>query len=270
MNPLTVWASVSRKLSLWVWATLLLPAWVMAGINVNGLTHEHIAEPGQRYEGVIQITNNGQQPTEVKLYQTDYVFYADGRNDYGEQGKLPRSNANWIRFSPQRPLIPPKSSVEVQYQIKIPDIKLRGSYWSMIMVEEITAKAAESRLRDDEPVVRVTQSVRYGIQMITHIGDTGSRSLKFNKIKLHQGKLAIDIENTGERMLRSGVQLNLFDPQGQWAGQFEAGKKRTYPGTSVRYQIDLSKVRKGQYHALLVADAGGDDVFGMQFELKIK
>ena len=60
---------------------------------VGGLTREIVLQPGARTEGCIVLRNNTDQPQEVKVYQTDYLFWADGRNEYGEPGATPRSNA---------------------------------------------------------------------------------------------------------------------------------------------------------------------------------
>jgi len=250
---------------------------VQAGISVTtDLTKKHIVQIGQHSEGTIEITNLTQQRTEVKLYQTDYHFSADGRNYYGEPGKSSRSNATWLRIFPQRAIIPPKGVIHVQYKIKVPySTRLRGSYWSIIMIEEITETSAESQLkRSKKPTVALGQVIRYGVQIITDIGNSGQRLLKFENLKLlkteNQKTLAVDIKNIGERWLRPQIKLNLFNQQGQLVKQVNEKKIRLYPKTSARFLINLGHLRKGKYRALLIADAAGNDVFGINFQLVIK
>ena len=67
---------------------------------IGGLTYEHTATPGEEYTGEIILRNHSEDPEEVKVYQTDYFFYADQRVIYGDPGKLPRSNASWITYTP--------------------------------------------------------------------------------------------------------------------------------------------------------------------------
>jgi len=43
-----------------------------------------------------------------------------------------------------------------------------------------------------------------------------------------------------------------------------------YPGTSVRFRIDLGKNMAGTYKTLVVADCGGDELFGANYTLEIK
>lgn len=79
---------------------LVLAVWLRpasANIDVDGdMIVVRSAAPGETYEGDIVIRNNGDEPEEIKVYQTDYSFQCNGSNSYGEPGKLPRSNAVWI------------------------------------------------------------------------------------------------------------------------------------------------------------------------------
>ena len=227
---------------------LLIPHLSIAAVTVVGdLTHEKIAKAGEAYQGVITIANPGAKPQEARIYQTDYLFFSDGRNVYGEPGKSLRSNAGWIAFSPRQLLVPPGGNSEVNYTVRVPDDEsLVGTYWSMIMVEGISEDSAGAIEQEKGKVkVGVKTVIRYGIQMVTHIGDTGTRKIKFLKVELlKEGEnrtLQVDAENTGERWLRSSLWVELYDEKGNNIGKFEGERKRIYPGTSVRYRIDLSK-----------------------------
>lgn len=120
----------------------------------------------------------------------------------------------------------------------------------------------------------MTIVMRYGIQMVTHIDDTGIRKIKFSEPKIAKEEgvktLQIDIENTGERWVRPKVWIELFTLEGTSAGTVEGPKSRIYPGTSVRIKFDLSKIIAGTYKTLVVADCGDEDLFGANYTLKIK
>jgi len=273
--------------------SLLIPYSARAGVSViGGLSHKKEAEIGETYKGLILIRNTGDEPQEVKVYQNDYLFFFDGRNAFGEPGKDPRSNASWLIFNPHRLIIPPNGTATVNYTVKVPDgpnlpddpnlvddpnrpndPNLVGTYWSMLMVEGIPETSPESSEAEKDKIkMGITQVVRYAIQMVTHIGDTGERKLKFLETKLlketEKRTLQVDIENIGERYLAHFLWAELYDEQGRYIGKFEERRLGTFPGTSVRYRIDLSEVPKGTYKALIVADCGGDYIFGANYTLK--
>ena len=257
--------------------TLLLPYQAESRVAiVGGLTHERVVTAGETYSGVIFLRNTGEEPEEIKVYQTDFFFFSDGRNVYGEPGKSARSNAGWITLSPKSAMIPGNEILTVHYTINVPDNEtLTGTYWSMFMVEGIPKGSPEASQPDkEEPSFGIKQVFRYGIQMVTHIGDTGSRKLKFLKTKVlredEKRILQVDIENSGETWLRPFLWAELYDENGSYIGRFEAGRLRTYPDTSVRFRVDLSQVPKGHYKALVVADCGGDAVFGATYTLRFE
>lgn len=249
---------------------------LFAGVSViGGLTRETTLSLGGKKEGKIIIKNGSEKAQEVKIYQTDYLFWADGRNSYGEPGTTGRSNAKWITFTPKQITLPPNGSEAVYYTIEIPkEENLCGTYWSIFMVEPISSEVLEPPKQEkDKVVVGIKTVVRYAIQIITNIGDTGKKDIKFvdKKLIVEEGKkfLQLDVENTGERCLVPLVWAELYDEKGINLGRFDGGRFRIYPSCSVRYKIDLSEVPSGKYKALIVADSGDENVFGAQYDLEL-
>lgn len=249
----------------------------LAGISVIGsLVHRKDVTPGENHKGTVTLFNKDDVPQEVRIYQTDYLCFADGSNLYGEPGKLKRSNANWITFSPRQIIIPAQATITVNYTIKVPNgDDLIGTYWSMLMVEQVPDDSPLSSKGENARIdVGIRQIVRYGIQITTDISDTGERKLNFTNTKLINDKqkrtLQLDIENVGQRLLRPFVWVEVYNSKGEYVGKFEAERKRIYPGSSVRYySMDLTILEKGQYQALVVADCSDDFIFGTNHILNI-
>ena len=64
---------------------LLLSAQISNHLHANimvvgSLAHEKEAHPGECYTGQFLVKNTGSKKVEVKVYQTDYRFYASGAN----------------------------------------------------------------------------------------------------------------------------------------------------------------------------------------------
>ena len=245
-------------------------------IVVGELTHQTEAPIGQTIQGIITLQNIDEEPEEIKVYQTDYIFFSDGRVLYDEPGKITRSNAPWISVSPKRLTIPAQGIATINYILNVPDDEsLEGTYWSIIMIEPVPEGSPESAdAKEGELNLGLRQIFRYGIQIVTHIGETGDRSLQFIGSRLVKEEeiriLEIDIENTGERWLRPIVWTELYDEKGIFIGKYDGGILRTYPGTSVKFRMDLTSVESGDYKALVIADGGGNDIFGITFNLILK
>lgn len=250
----------------------LLGGWPAQAISVLGdLSHERTIEPGKTYEGTILLKNNSKVAEEVKVYQTDYQFFADGRNLYGRPGKDARSNAAWVTFSPNYLTVPPQATLSIAYTVRVPaDPARAGTFWSMLMVEGVP-KVAPAQQRKQRPEVGLRQAIRYGVQIVTNIGDSGSRKIKIldKRLLRDAGRrlLRLDIANTGERWLRPVVWVNLVDSAGRRAGRFTGIRKRIFPGSSVRHDIELANVPPGAYKAVIVIDNGDDYVFGAQHKI---
>lgn len=246
-----------------------------AGIIVVGdMTHEREVSPGMEYSGSIVINNADGEENTVILYQTDYEFFADGRIYYNDPGKIPRSNANWMVISPKRITIPPNETVTVNYTVKVPvDDTMTGTYWSVIMVEGL-GKVSDNETEPAEIGLGLRQQFRYAIQVVTHMGASGNVNVRFSGAALTKENdkpvLYIDVENIGERWVRSALWSELYSSAGAHAGKIDAGRLRIYPGTSVRYRLDLSAVPVGQYKATVVLDCGNNNVYGAHYNLVLE
>jgi hypothetical protein len=266
-------------------ALLLLSSIVLPGASaqiyiIGDLSHDREVRSGEKYEGRITVKNDSEEPQEAKVYQTDYTFSHDGTNSYGDPGTLRRSNARWISFSPSRAVIPPRGTATISYSVNVPlsdsGKALGGSYWSMLMIEGIARGSAESSFgtRDSAKHLGILQTIRYGLQIATHIAGTGTRAIRFIDAKLVSREggdraLQIDLENSGDLWIRPEVSVEFFDAKGVSRGKVPGTRYRMYPGTSVRQMIDLKTIPPGSYKALVVVDAGGDDVFGAQYTLQL-
>lgn len=254
-------------------AVLIAGHSALAGISVGTLTLEREARPGEVYRGTLQLLNSDTIARTASVYQTDYLFYSDGSNTFSDPGSMPRSNASWLTFSPHEVEVPPQQSALVSYEIHVPaDSTLQGTYWSMLMIEEIEeAVHAALHLRKHQAGVR--QVVRYGVQCVTQIAETGNANLNFTGTQLvsehgSSPELQVDVENVGDLSLSPIAWLELYDGNGKKVGRFEAEKKRIYPGTSVRFRMNLGNTPSGQYKALVVLDNGDQNVFGAKYDLE--
>jgi hypothetical protein len=263
---------------LWVTLVLILchPAVAVSGVTVlGGLARENTARPGDMYDDTILLKNTDGWACDVEIYQTDYAFYSDGVTVYGEPGSMERSNAEWISLAPPRLTIPANSTLPVHYRVEVPEaVNLGGSHWSIIMIESVESAGLQGVTdASGQNRVAVQTRIRYGVQVVTDLGDEAKPDIRFQDKRLvHEEAmkvLEVDLENTGDRWLSPGFSVELYDQEGKLAYRFESERKRIYPGCSVRHSIDVTGVPAGRYTALAIVAGGTEEDFGAQYDLWI-
>ncbi|MBU4317753.1 MAG: hypothetical protein KKF30_10825 [Proteobacteria bacterium] len=253
---------------------VFLTAHPATAITVSSdLCQEKISETGTSYSDVVKIFNKDKKPVEIKFYQKDYRFFSDGTNQFGDPGKEARSNAGWIKQLPQQATIQPEETLLVNYTVDVPnDGQLTGSYWSMIMVEQVNQEELEM-LSSSQKQTGIHQLTRYGIQVVTHIGDTGTRQIEFKNLKLIKNSdkrfLQIDMANSGTRALRTALWVDFYAETGGFTKKVNGTRRRIFPDCGVMQELDLGEIPPGDYKAVVVADAGEETVFGTSFSIKL-
>ena len=126
----------------------------------------------------------------------------------------------------------------------------------------------------DRPLLGLQPIIRYGVQVVSQIQQTGTRRAEFAATRLVSSPdgakaLECDIRNTGERAYRLDVWVELYDEHGALQGKLEQARGLIYPGTSIKQRFDLSRMPPRVYKALIVVDTGDEDVFGAQYRFTL-
>jgi hypothetical protein len=114
-----------------LFSLFLILAWPpssWAGLSVIGnLARTATIKPGDPFEGVILVKNNGQESADARLFQSDYLAHYDARMNTASPARGPRSNASWITVSPSRLKLAAGETQLVRYKGRAPaDPKLRA------------------------------------------------------------------------------------------------------------------------------------------------
>ena len=115
--------------------------------------------------------------------------------------------------------------------------------------------------------------MRYAVQIVTHIGSSGSEDFRLTSIRFTGddptllGALDVDLENVGDRMIQADLRVELFGAAGEAVGTFLSLRRRTFPTTSVRYTTDLSEVPAGAYKMLLILRLVSGSIYASEYSI---
>jgi len=242
-------------------------------IVLNGLTHIHDTEKGTTVTGEI-ILKNIHQEKEQRFIVSLKDLWQDckGITHYLDINESERSLGKWISFNVTEKILKPKEKYVLTYTITIPKefdlsrIK-NGSFWSIVMIE-----IAEPIKESYEQGVKINSKIRYGIQLITNIGERENTEIEFANVDISKNKNKYDInvklQNKGVFMVQPTLVLEVFDESGGSVKKIEATFKKLYPDSCKDFKISFSDLPPGVYDGVLVADYGGD-MYGVNITIDV-
>ena len=247
-----------------------------AGVAIlNGLTHIHSGAFGSTLTGTIKMQNGGKKEARMLIYQQDMSLACDKPVDYAGINSHERSLGRWIKTNVEERTLQPNEEYEVTYSIAIPaDVKDKGTYWGIIMVE------AADPIREETPQgLKIDSKTRYAIQIIMDVGIPVTGVLSFEKVDLAKKMvdstkkfaytIAVKIKNSGVFYAKTKVNMEVFNSAGDKVKVIEGSPRRIYPNRCNDFEIEVKDLPKGKYEAVLVAD-NGKELFGSNISLEIE
>ncbi len=255
-----------------------------AQITVTGaLLVERAAAPGETYQGAITIRNTSNTAQTATLSLADYRFDASGSNSFDAAGSHPRSNTPWITLSQQAVSVPPHGTQVVGYTVTVPagasssagtyvlgapggPPPSAGTYWSVVLIEGEDRSAAPV----DPTTFTVTPKIRFAVQLVTHLGQTGECKLAFGNPLIKPGTMVVDVTGQGSRACRPNLKLEVYNSEGVLQHSATIRGSYLYPETSTRQTFTLAPLTPGAYSFLVLADVGADKLQGARFQVQVK
>lgn len=141
------------------------------------------------------------------------------------------------------------------------------------MVESVISEPQTANSSSKGSQVSLGVKFRYAVQVAAHLGrgefDLAVSNFKYEPDSKAGTTLQLDLRNGGDLMRDPQVWVELYDASGKLVGRFEGVRKRLYPGSVSRQRIDLGSLESGAYNALILVDAGEDELFGAQYAVNL-
>ncbi|MFC4426980.1 hypothetical protein [Deinococcus navajonensis] len=246
---------------------------VSAQVQVSSaLVMSHNLASGQRAaDGVLTLSNPGDTPAQARITLNDIKSDPKAGVVYLKAGALPRSNASWINLPSSSVTVPAHGKVSVPYHITIPQNASQGTYWSVLLVQPVTAENVVKNQTPNNIVIK--QVTQYAVQVLVNLPG-GQAHLKFKQpelVKTADGiTLNVELTNTGERLSLPTTHAEIYDAQGKLVQKVVGRDRRVYPGLSVLETYQISGLKPGKYQVLVIADDKDNDVVGARYNITVE
>lgn len=242
-------------------------------VILNGLTHVHSGDIGNRIDGKIKLRNDSSKENKIIIYKQDLILSCDNTSifEYKDINTNPRSMGDWLKVNIDEKILAPHEEYDVSYSIIIPKTATqRGSYWTVLMVE-----GADPIREEDKQMLQVGSKIRYAIQLITEIGSFESPKLQFENVEYKKGVntvnniVQVKLRNIGIYSAQAKILLEIYDAKGAKLKTYQASIRRIYPNLCNVFELEIKDLPKGTYDGVLIAD-NSKDLFGSNVSIKIE
>lgn len=260
---------------------ILLTFIILFTININAalivnskLYHQFEAEYGEKKVGEVILKNDSKNEIMVRLYKRDYSFNAKGKSFYRNPGTNSRSNAGWILLQKRSLSIAPFEKERVQYKVNIPnEKKLKGTYWSMVMVEEYKSEVQNNNNKNSERNFK--QKIRYGIQIVTNFGRKEEVKIVYENPEIVKSMekdyiFGIDIVNKGIFELKMKPQIIIVNENtGEIMKKYKKKQVRLYPATSITVEEKIILDKTIPYKILVIGGNNRRGYYGKEYSIGV-
>ncbi len=253
---------------MWMMIGTAVPLW--SAVFISGpLDHDFELAPGAKLEGTITLINPDDHEADVKLYQVD-LEDCGKTTTCGAPGSAPRSNALWVSLGDSDYVtLQPHETKEIKYKIEIPMKRgLHGTYWSVIMVEPV-----KPAVLDKQKGFTIASIIRYGVQIITSLGDEGEWDISVAEKAIESQKdrrvFTLSIKNSGTRAFKAPVFFQMFSKSGTNVMKTKTLARRIFPDSVIQFSFDIpNDIAAGEYQILLFLE-NDDDFVGVEYDVTL-
>jgi hypothetical protein len=243
-----------------------------AAFNVNPMTIELTATPGQSYTGSFEVVNSmGGAAEPARIYMEDWDKTATGEFVSRMMGTTERSCSSWLTLSPTQFDVPFHGAIDVKYTFSVPE-SATGSYWTFIMVEGVQKPTMPPSDRDGVQVF-IGAKVRYGVRFVINVASGRQYQGKITEISIapptatdpkspKAGLIAkVAFSNTGNTYVKPLGFFEIRNLDGDAVLRKDIAQFYVFPGRDRLLTVQIEKtLPPGEYIAVAVLDYGGESL----------
>ena len=113
----------------------VIPAKAQMSIMVTPIRVEHQVQAGANETNVIEIRNEGAEPSRISVHAEDWTMDRKGTVSFSPAGGDPSSCANWLEINPTDFRLDPGQARQIRYSLTVPAEAKDGGYRAAIALE---------------------------------------------------------------------------------------------------------------------------------------
>lgn len=235
-------------------------AWAQSAAVVDPASSLHRAQPGETVEGIVRLTNPGDDPLPLRVYLSDWSFDAVGNFTFAEAGSTARSASSWLSFAPTAVEVAPSGSGIVRYTVSVPPDAEPGTHWAVIFAE-----SEPSAPEPGQPAAAISVRVGHIVYVnVPPLASEGTIRGIFGESPTEgfpAYRLLVQYANMGNAAQGVEGTLSVRDGRGETAIEAAVDRQVVLPGSERVLQFNLvGPLAAGNYTALVVLDYGAEDV----------
>ncbi len=255
-----------RYAALLIFFTICLPGVIPANaqmsIMVSPIRVDHQVKAGTNETNVIDIRNEGTEPTRIAVHAEDWTMDRKGNVSFSPAGGDPSSCANWIQINPTDFRLDPGQTRQVRYSLTVPPEAKDGGYRAAIALEGMPPPQEGAAKK------KMTLSGRIVVMAYATVGspEISAQFQDFQVTAVNKGiSFKLTLANQGDvhfRIKKSWITIK--NSTGEEVGRVEVPDIPVLPGGTRELEIkkeDLA-LPKGTYQAEAILDVGKEDFLG--------
>ena len=128
----------------------VIPAKAQMSIMVSPIRVDHQVKAGTNETNVIEIRNEGTEPTRIAVHAEDWTMDRKGNVSFSPAGGDPSSCANWIQINPTDFRLDPGQTRQVRYSLTVPAEAKDGGYRAAIALEGMPPPQEGGRQKEND------------------------------------------------------------------------------------------------------------------------
>ncbi|MCK5287576.1 MAG: hypothetical protein KAJ79_00815 [Candidatus Omnitrophica bacterium] len=207
--------------------------------------------PGESVSGVITVINSSNVNYRLKAYFQDFEYIPpfDGTKKFLPIGSSKYSCGEWVVFSPQDLVVPPKTKKVINYTVSTPR-DISGGYNGVLFMETIPDDATGQFLK----IVTRTGCLFF----IETVGS--DKKGKIDNIVAEGNKINFNLINTGNIILMPEATFYIMSEEGMVVDRGKIKKCYLPPEGKFPFVIQLKDDLSGKYSMILTYDLMDNDL----------